>query len=664
MSTIVEPPRSPKAADPASIDVGNGPSTGVVDEAGRANTAGGGAALGNGVTNGSSGGMEGERPVDVPHSQPSEPAPTLIMSSEQPTLPPLPVNAPLPPTPPEPKDEVLPTPPADLLPPAVPTPSVITVEDPLADAGAPITPPPDIIPGSFPTPSGAQFDPIEPPSSSLPQPSQQEPDASAPSIVEPSSSSEAMDVDEAIGMSAGSSSASLKRAAEGDLGERDEKRIKEDVTDSAAPPPSQPVINLPQIPGQPAVVPPWQTYPGPPSRNPGPSTPLTAGQHKHLLNTIRSLKKAKDAPVFHAPVDVVAFGIPHYAQIITKPMDLTTVESKLVVSDPRGPPKDKSKLAKWDESKGKYATAGEVIDDVRQIWENTRKFNGYTHFVSQIANRLDDLFEKAVNNMPAEVSQAWSCSIMLIHDQPAPYTPAPYIPPPAAIPASPAAGPSSARRASISQPPIIRRTSDGTDSRPKREIHPPPSKDLAYNDGGPRKPKRRNDPQIQWVSKTIKGFETSPRHFDLISPFLYPVENLVNALEEYRIKISHPIDLLQIKAKIADGAYDDVYQVDADIRLMIANALKFNPEGHVVHVSTQQLLQLWNEKWRMLPAKAESRDSSIDPLAGDFMDGDESDDDESELVPCERQDMLTDHSPRYTSADLCITTTSRSSTRT
>jgi bromodomain-containing factor 1 len=122
-----------------------------------------------------------------------------------------------------------------------------------------------------------------------------------------------------------------------------------------------------------------------------------------LLQSVRTLKKAKDAVNFLEPVNVVLFNIPHYAQIITKPMDLGTVEHKLLASDPRGPPKDKSKLAKWDESKGTYKSVSEVVADVRQIWENTRKFNGPAHVVSQMASKLDDMFERQLKNLPAEV---------------------------------------------------------------------------------------------------------------------------------------------------------------------------------------------------------------------------------------------------------------------
>jgi hypothetical protein len=135
-----------------------------------------------------------------------------------------------------------------------------------------------------------------------------------------------------------------------------------------------------------------------------------------MLSCIRSLKKNKDAALFLEPVNPVLFGIPHYPDIIKNPMDLGTVETKLIVSDPRGPPKDKSKMGKWDQSKGKYNSVADVSLDVRQIFWNTARFNGMDHVVTQAATRLDAVFAKMIANIPAEVSQhCWGVWTELIH---------------------------------------------------------------------------------------------------------------------------------------------------------------------------------------------------------------------------------------------------------
>lgn len=162
----------------------------------------------------------------------------------------------------------------------------------------------------------------------------------------------------------------------------------------------------------------------------------------------------------------------------------------------------------------------------------------------------------------------------------------------------------------MSQQPVIRRTSDVTD-RPKREIHPPPSKELPYAEPS-RKPKRRNDPQLQWALRTLKGFEASSKTFDLVSPFLYDVNLLINGIPDYAQIIKKPIDLNIIKSRLEEGIYEEFSQVDDDVKLMVSNALAYNAPGDPVALAANQVKQLWSEKVKSLPPKPEVRDSSED----------------------------------------------------
>jgi bromodomain-containing factor 1 len=607
----------------------------------------------------------------APVENQSTPAPPPIGESTLPSngdtsLPPLPIDAPVPPSP-KAADEPPPTLPEGAIPPAVSTPSVIT--DGLATPALEIAQPtvasePSVAPATVepipestlaPTPAPevpAQASVTPHPEPSAPAPAQASelappppppasqletapaPNESAPSgVIEPAPTpaesapapatstsqlptvppSDAMDIDQPEP----SPAASLKRAGD-DLEGREEKRTRDEAVAEAAPPAAEPVPAAQAPAPAPAPTPAPAQVPGligtvpvvvpPPPVAAGPTTPLTLTQHKHMLSCVRSLKKNKDAVYFLEPVDPIRFGIPHYPDIITKPMDLGTVETKLIVSDPRGPPKDKSKMGKWDQSKGKYNSVSDVVLDIRQIFWNTSRFNGSEHMVTQSALRLDGVLAKMLNNMPAEVSLQLIGKIVELTYQPV--FAAPAAP-------SPAAGPSShARRPSVSHPPAIRRTSETTD-RPKREIHPPPSKDLAYADA-PRKPKRRSDPQLQWALKTIKAFESTNKTYDIVSPFLFPVESLLTTFADYASVIKKPIDLHIIKQRLTDGEYDDISQVDGDMRLMFANALKYNAAQDPVAIAANQFQQLWTEKLRSVPPKYVSRDSSEDPIGGDI----------------------------------------------
>jgi bromodomain-containing factor 1 len=128
----------------------------------------------------------------------------------------------------------------------------------------------------------------------------------------------------------------------------------------------------------------------------------------------------------------------------------------------------------------------------------------------------------------------------------------------------------------------------------------------------------------------LKGLETSNKTFEAVSPFLYPVEEIVKNLPDYAAIIKKPIDLNIIKGKLTEGEYEDVAQVDADVKLMIANALKYNPAQDPVHIAGNQLSQLWAEKLKSLPAKQASRESSEDPLGGSIY-GADSDDENGKL---------------------------------
>ncbi|WWC57843.1 uncharacterized protein I303_100378 [Kwoniella dejecticola CBS 10117] len=624
-STVVEPPKSPNPANPATNEQGNAAADGADGTAS------------NGLPSNGLPSLAPQAPVETPAlpSPPSEPAVAAPNTSEQLSKSPLPPDATVPPTP-RAEDEAPPTLPPDAIPPAVPTPSVITTEEQEAKGG---------ILGvseqaSLPTPG--------------PEESAQTPVVSA---AEPTAEPIDVDMDKPVegtpaapALQSSQSDGSLKRSGDSLEDGRDEKRLKEDSIPNGTPVPQTNVAptstpapqeaSAPIAPPQPTEAPSavpissdnappptpaWLTYQPPAPRPSGPTTPLTLHQHKHLLNAVRALKKKPEAGPFHAPVDPIALNIPHYPDIINTPMDLGTVETKLVVSDPRGPPKDQSKAKKWDTSKGSYGSYSEVVVDVRQIWENTRKFNGPVHFVTGYADKLDIAFESALSKIPPEPVIA----------PPPPPTAARVATPPAA---TPVAGPSSTRRASISQPPTIRRSSD--DSRPKREIHPPPSKDLAYEEtaGSVRKPKRRNDVQLQWGLKVVKSLETVQKFYPAVSPFLYSVAEIIQLIPEYTSVIKKPIDLLQIKEKLEEGVYDDVHQLDSDMKLMVANAQKFNPPGDPVSIAATQLLQIWNEKWQSLPPKQEVRDSSEDPLADNYEDdGYHSEEDSKQLKSLEAQ---------------------------
>lgn len=91
-------------------------------------------------------------------------------------------------------------------------------------------------------------------------------------------------------------------------------------------------------------------------------------------------------------MDPVALGIPHYLNVITHPMDISTVEKKLQSSNPSKPDPNLANP--------RYHDAEEFVNDVRLIFSNTITFNGPDHVISQMGKRLEAMFDKAIKNMP------------------------------------------------------------------------------------------------------------------------------------------------------------------------------------------------------------------------------------------------------------------------
>jgi bromodomain-containing factor 1 len=123
-----------------------------------------------------------------------------------------------------------------------------------------------------------------------------------------------------------------------------------------------------------------------------PPSTLSVSQHKFALSTIRTLKKMKDATPFRSPVDAEALKIPHYLQIIKHPMDFSTIERKLLASNPTKPDPNPANP--------RYSSADEFVADVRLIFSNCVTFNGPEHVVTQQGKRVETVFDKQIKQLP------------------------------------------------------------------------------------------------------------------------------------------------------------------------------------------------------------------------------------------------------------------------
>lgn len=98
---------------------------------------------------------------------------------------------------------------------------------------------------------------------------------------------------------------------------------------------------------------------------------------EEVLTELRKQRYYEFNEAFQKPVDPVALNIPTYHKIIKKPMDLSTMQSKLNAGD--------------------YANSKEFERDFDLIIKNCRLFNGEQHIVYEQALRLQNLYRREMS---------------------------------------------------------------------------------------------------------------------------------------------------------------------------------------------------------------------------------------------------------------------------
>lgn len=99
-----------------------------------------------------------------------------------------------------------------------------------------------------------------------------------------------------------------------------------------------------------------------------------------MLRELTNKKHVALNYVFLAPVDPIAMGIPQYLQIISNPMDLSTIKKKLDLGD--------------------YSNGDEFEDDVRLMFNNCYTFNRPEDDVYQLGKRLEGIFDERWSTKP------------------------------------------------------------------------------------------------------------------------------------------------------------------------------------------------------------------------------------------------------------------------
>ncbi|KAL2515087.1 Transcription factor GTE10 [Forsythia ovata] len=94
---------------------------------------------------------------------------------------------------------------------------------------------------------------------------------------------------------------------------------------------------------------------------------------KQCETLLNRLMTQKNALIFNSPVDIVAFNIPDYFNVIKHPMDLGTIKTKLL--------------------SGRYSSPEEFAANVRLTFKNAMTYNPPGHHVHHTAEKMNKLFE-------------------------------------------------------------------------------------------------------------------------------------------------------------------------------------------------------------------------------------------------------------------------------
>ncbi|KAI8065509.1 Bromodomain-containing protein [Gongronella butleri] len=274
------------------------------------------------------------------------------------------------------------------------------------------------------------------------------------------------------------------------------------------------------------------------------TTEMTKEQLRMATAIIRNLKKHRDASPFVLQVD--ASKAPDYYTIIDQPMDLLTVEQKL--------------------NDTAYVHVDHFVADVRLIFANCYRYNGMDSTLSLLAQNVESAFDKGMRQMPAckDMSPSLTNSPGSMVDGKARKHSSPYIM-----------------------------------QLPKRESHPPPSKDYPATI---TKQPQYTTATMKYCIQTLRELKKQ-RYNSINFPFLEPVDPIKLGIPDYPTIVKHPMDLATIENKLNNSVYTNPGEFAQDIRLMFNNCYLYNAPNLPVHQMGRQLEKVFDDKWAQRPSE-------------------------------------------------------------
>lgn len=406
--------------------------------------------------------------------------------------------------------------------------------------------------------------------------------------------------------------------------ERSAKRMKTDEPEAS--------FKVPEVPAA--------ASPSPAVSTPAPSTPnasgeiapdgdntITAPRLSHMKKVISNLKKSNASTAFRQPVDYKALNIPSYPEIVKTPMDLSKIDQKL--------------------KNGTYTGVSEFVADFDLIVANCVAFNGREHGITVQAIKMQNSFQNQMKQLPkAQFAEPSKEEKKLAKLKQEPTRTAPprrpsvstTAPPPPVVSQSPK--PASATTPAFAPGPdgvpLIRRDSNMTDGRPKRQIVPP-KRNQEFAGGRPKK--KKYELQLRFCQEVIKEL-TSGKHWQMNQYFTHPVDPVALNIPTYYQVIKKPMDLGTVETKLNNNVYEKAKDFEEDVRLVFKNCYKFNPDSDWVNQAGHQLEDLFNAKWATKDEWIASREPPSEPQSEVEDEDDEESEDEADDSEDDRNDKI------------------------
>ncbi|KAI9189309.1 transcription initiation at TATA-containing promoter protein [Blastocladiella emersonii ATCC 22665] len=311
----------------------------------------------------------------------------------------------------------------------------------------------------------------------------------------------------------------------------------------------------------------------PPRPAPSAST-ITPLQNKHLLTAFRNMKRTKDAGPFLAPVDPVKLNIPDYPHIIKHPMDLSTIERKLINRE--------------------YTSVDAVTADVALMVDNCIRYNGEQSPFAAMALSVRKSYDRHLERLPpADATSTGPASSAggAVGSKSASKTPRP-------------AGSSTSSKAAAAAAAARRNSSlSGSSSSLDAPIKAEPVQRSKASSAAGGSAHRRVAEELKHCMAIVRDlFKKQYQEFS--TPFLQPVDRKL--YPQYFEIIKSPIDLSTIRRRLEDGYYASADDFRRDMDLMFQNCYTFNPAGTPVYIMGHRLESVFKQKWanRPIPASA------------------------------------------------------------